>query len=142
MAGAARVAAYHPVGSEIDPRAAFEGTAPPLLPCFAPGEDRFSFRAGDPVGTGPNGIPQPHHDAAASIPDLVLVPLLGCDPGGQRLGQGGGHYDSVLPGLRKAGATLIGVGWALQRLPFPLPVEPWDVPLDGFASPEGLEMFR
>jgi 5-formyltetrahydrofolate cyclo-ligase len=44
--------------------------------------------------------------------------------------------------LREHGALLIGVGWAVQRLDTEIPDDPWDLPLDGFASPEGLEMFR
>ena len=61
---------------------------------------------------------------------------------GQRLRPCGGHFDRALPALRAAGTQIIGVGWAMQRIEGDLPDDPWDVPLDGFASPEGLEMFR
>ena len=37
---------------------------------------------------------------------------------------------------------LIGLGWKVQMLDEVIPADPWDVPLDGFASPSGLEMFR
>jgi 5-formyltetrahydrofolate cyclo-ligase len=30
----------------------------------------------------------------------------------------------------------------VQKLDQLIPAEPWDVPLDGFASPEGVKMFR
>jgi 5-formyltetrahydrofolate cyclo-ligase len=30
----------------------------------------------------------------------------------------------------------------VQRLDTEIPADPWDLPLDGFASPDGLEMFR
>jgi 5-formyltetrahydrofolate cyclo-ligase len=30
----------------------------------------------------------------------------------------------------------------MQRLTETIPSDEWDVPLDGFASPEGLELFR
>jgi 5-formyltetrahydrofolate cyclo-ligase len=43
--------------------------------------------------------------------------------------------------LKKSGARLIGVGWAMQRLTETIPADPWDVPLHGFASPDGLEIF-
>jgi 5-formyltetrahydrofolate cyclo-ligase len=100
------------------------------------------FRSGQYAEDCPVGGVQPPHQAKEVIPDLVLVPLLAIDPAGHRLGQGGGHYDRVLPALSAVGAMLIGVGWDLQRLDFLLPTDPWDVALDGFASPAGLEMFR
>jgi 5-formyltetrahydrofolate cyclo-ligase len=74
-------------------------------------------------------------------PDLVLVPLIAIDGSGTRLGRGKGHYDRALVGLKKSGARLIGVGWAIQRLVDTIPMDDWDVPLDAFASPEGVEVF-
>ena len=74
-------------------------------------------------------------------PDLILVPLVAIDWLGTRLGRGKGHYDRVLRPLRKGGARLIGVGWSLQRIEGVIPTDPWDVPLDAFASPDGIEYF-
>jgi 5-formyltetrahydrofolate cyclo-ligase len=74
-------------------------------------------------------------------PDLVLVPLIAIDRHGTRLGRGKGHYDRALTRLKKNGAKLIGIGWQLQRLVETIPADEWDVPLDGFASPDGLELF-
>ena len=136
------VGGYCAVGSEIDPSAALAAAKQIALPSFEPGADMFTFRRGPASAPGPHGIPQPPADADAIACDLILVPLLAIDSAGHRLGQGGAHYDRVLPALRAGGARLIGVGWTLQRLAIALPVEPWDVPLDGFASPAGLEMFR
>jgi 5-formyltetrahydrofolate cyclo-ligase len=70
------------------------------------------------------------------------MPLVAIDAAGNRIGMGKGHYDRALPGLRAAGARLIGCGWSFQRIDEPLTPDPWDVPLDGFASPDGLEVFR
>ena len=39
------------------------------------------------------------------------------------------------------GYRLIGIGWPLQRLSETIPTDEWDIPLDAFASPEGLELF-
>ncbi len=72
----------------------------------------------------------------------MLVPLVAIDRAGTRLGQGKGHYDRVLGELKRRGALLIGLGWAVQLIERSIPVDPWDVPLDGFASPEGVEMWR
>jgi len=35
----------------------------------------------------------------------------------------------------------VGVGWPLQRLTAIIPADAWDVPLDAFASPDGVEWF-
>ena len=143
---AGRVAAYHAVGNEIDPasvlKRAMEWGCTTALPAFVSADGPMIFRSGVVAETGPHGIAQPPHQAKAIIPDLVLVPLLAVDRHGTRLGQGGGHYDRALPALRDAGATIIGIGWAMQMIDGDLPVEPWDVPLDGFASPEGMTMFK
>jgi 5-formyltetrahydrofolate cyclo-ligase len=84
---------------------------------------------------------QPSRRHPVVDPDLVLVPLIAIDGAGTRLGRGKGHYDRALTRLRKSGARLIGVGWAIQRLTETIPADAWDVPLDGFASPDGLELF-
>jgi 5-formyltetrahydrofolate cyclo-ligase len=85
---------------------------------------------------------QPALDAPHVNPDLVLLPLVAVDRKGTRLGQGKGHYDRAAAELRERGALLIGIGWAVQMLDEEIPADAWDLPLDGFASPAGLEMFR
>lgn len=140
------VAAYFPMKDELSPlpalaRAWAMGKVA-ALPCFADRDSRMTFRAGDPVDPGPWGIRQPTGDAPIVSPDLVLVPLLAIDGLGNRIGMGKGHYDRALPGLRAAGARLIGVGWPFQRVSEPISSDPWDIALDGFASPSGLEEFR
>ncbi len=112
------------------------------FPAFANHNDNFRFLAGDPIETGPWSIFQPPLDSPNVFPDLVLLPLVAVDPQGTRLGQGKGHYDRVAGDLRSHGALLIGLGWDVQMLDFTIPTDPWDVPLDGFASPGGLTMFR
>ena len=138
----AGVGGYHAVGSEIDVGPVLALARSHALPTFDEDEEIFRFRSGPASAAGPHGIPQPPHDSPILECALVLVPLIGIDPQGHRLGQGGGHYDRALPALREAGATLIGVGWDLQRLDFALPHEQWDVALDGFCCPGRLEMFR
>ena len=145
-AGATVVAGYAPLGSEISPLLAMEEArsvgAIVAFPAFANPAKRFRFLAGDPAAGGPFGILQPKPTAPPVEPDLILVPLVAVDRRGTRLGRGKGHYDRVLAPLRRKGALLIGVGWALQRIGEDIPRDPWDVPMDGFASPEGVEWFR
>ena len=145
FAGVSVVAGYHPLGSEISPLPAMEEAravgAIAAFPCFSNPAKPFRFLAGDPLEPGPFGIMQPARRHPAVEPDLVLVPLIAIDGSGTRLGRGKGHYDRALVRLKKIGARLIGVGWAMQRLTETIPADDWDVPLDGFASPEGLELF-
>jgi len=139
---AGAVGGYHAIGNEIDVAPVLALAEHHGLPAFDEGLAIFQFRRGPASVRGPHGIPQPNAESPILDCGLVLVPLLAIDPKGHRLGQGGGHFDRALPALREAGATLIGVGWEMQRLDFDLPHEPWDVALDGFASPAGMEMFR
>ena len=137
---------YCPLPSEISPLPAMEaaaaGGAIVAYPAFADHQSNFRFLAGDPTESGPWACFQPPLDAPEVFPDLVLVPLVAIDRHGTRLGQGKGHYDRVLGKLREHGALLIGIGWRVQKLDEVIPTDHWDVPLDGFASPEGLETFR
>ena len=145
FAGVSVVGGYHPLGSEISPLPAMEEAravgAIVAFPCFTNPAKPFRFIAGDPLEPGPFGLMQPAKRHPTVEPDLVLVPLVAIDSSGTRLGRGKGHYDRALISLKKRGARLIGVGWAMQRLTEAIPADEWDVPLDGFASPAGLELF-
>ena len=146
FAGVSVVGGYCPLGSEISLLPAMEEArsvgAIVGYPCFSNPAKPFRFLAGDPLEPGPFGIMQPARRHPVVQPDLVLVPLIAVDGRGTRLGRGKGHYDRALVGLKKSGARLIGVGWALQRLADTIPADDWDVPLDAFASPDGLEVFN
>jgi len=145
FAGVSVVGGYCPLGSEISPLPAMEEAravgAIVAFPCFANPAKPFRFLAGDTLEPGPFGIMQPAKRHPVVQPDLVLVPLIAIDGTGTRLGRGKGHYDRALVGLKKSGARLIGVGWSIQRLADTIPMDDWDVPLDGFASPDGVEVF-
>jgi len=146
FAGVAVVGGYCPMRTEISPLPAMEEAravgAIAAFPCFADPAKPFRFLAGDPLEPGPFGLMQPAKRHPIVDPDLVLVPLVAVDGSGTRLGRGKGHYDRALARLRKNGARLIGIGWPVQRLADTIPADPWDVPLDAYASPEGLEWFR
>lgn len=110
----------------------------------ADGRLRFApWRPGDPLTHNRFGIPEPATAFESSLGpeqlDVVLLPLLGFDCHGQRLGMGGGYYDrSFAFRLDRAGPpVLIGIGYDCQQIPA-IPVEPWDVPLDVVATPSQL----
>lgn len=140
------IGAYCPLPDEISPLPALgvaqERGATIAFPAFAAAHLPFRFLAGEPVEPGPFFAMQPALGSAEVFPDLVLVPLVAIDRYGTRLGQGKGHYDRVLGDLKRRGALLIGLGWAEQLLDERIAADPWDVPLDGFASPEGVTMWR
>jgi 5-formyltetrahydrofolate cyclo-ligase len=138
------VAAYQPMRDEISPLPALararELGRQTALPTFAARDSRMTFRAGEAIEPGPWGLLQPPLDAEPLAPDLVLVPLVGCDRAGNRIGMGQGHYDRALAALRPK-ARLVGLGWDFQLLDEALAPDSWDQPLDAFASPAGLVEF-
>ncbi len=80
------------------------------------------------------GIAAPTPAAAQVMPDVVFAPVLAFDRRGGRLGQGGGHYDRTIAGLRAAKPVLVvGVAYAGQELP-DIPMEPHDEPLDAILT--------
>ncbi len=70
-------------------------------------------------------------DGPVVVPDVLLVPLLGFDRRGWRLGYGGGYYDRTLAALPQALA--IGCGFAVQELD-EVPVGPYDARLPLIAT--------
>ncbi|MBX7533497.1 5-formyltetrahydrofolate cyclo-ligase [Qipengyuania sp. 1XM1-15A] len=81
---------------------------------------------------GPFGLLQPSPDAPVVEPQVLLVPLVGFTAEGDRLGQGGGHYDRWLE--NREDVTAIGLAWDCQ-LAEELPVEPHDRRLDAVVTP-------
>jgi 5-formyltetrahydrofolate cyclo-ligase len=76
------------------------------------------------------GISEPVTDVtlrAADALDALLIPLLGWDRHGTRLGMGGGFYDRSLADSPQV--LKIGLAYATQQ-EASLPREPWDVKLD------------
>ena len=63
--------------------------------------------------------------------DLALVPGLGFDARGHRLGRGKGHYDRLLAGF--SGRT-VGVAFDFQVVAH-VPAEPHDIALDAVVTP-------
>jgi 5-formyltetrahydrofolate cyclo-ligase len=70
--------------------------------------------------------------------DIVLLPLVGFDSQGNRLGMGGGYYDRTFEIMRNTNnqkCLLIGLAYEFQQVPA-LPEDPWDVALDGVLTEE------
>lgn len=81
---------------------------------------------------GMYGIPEPAPDVCAPIqdarPDLILVPGVGFDLKGYRLGFGAGFYDRFLSGAQAPKAALYGLCYEFQIVEA-LPRDPWDIPV-------------
>ena len=69
-------------------------------------------------------------------PPALLIPLLGFDDAGYRLGYGGGYYDRTLAACAEK-PLAIGVGYAADRLATIHP-QPHDIPMDAIVTEEGV----
>ena len=111
------------------------------LPRFAHRQAPMEFAAhSDPYGesdleVGPYGLMQPLPEAAAVTPQVLFVPLLGFTAEGERLGQGGGHYDRWL--AEHPETVAIGLAWDCQQVE-ELPCEAHDAPLAAVVTPTRL----
>jgi len=98
------------------------------------------WKSGDPLQPGKFGILEPD-DAAPYVStidvDLLLVPAIACDRRGYRLGYGGGFYDRLLSDSAWATKPTIGITFATAYLD-QLPTDPWDLPLTGICTEDGL----
>ena len=87
------------------------------------------------MGTGPLGIPYPE-DSEVLTPDHVLLPMLGWDAAGYRLGYGGGFFDRTLASLPRR-PRVIGIAYELQYLATIHP-QPHDIPVDFVVTERGV----
>lgn len=102
----------------------------PALPVVIEKAHPLVFRAykpGDRLEKGVWNIPIPA-EGDPVIPDIVIAPLVGVDPGNYRLGYGGGFFDRTLGSL-PGKPLVIGVGYEMQRIPTIHP-QPHDIPMD------------
>lgn len=120
----------------------------PVMPDTGDPEEGLSFapwRPGEPLVTNRFGIPEPDVKPSARLPaeamDLVVLPLVGFDVEGNRLGMGGGWYDRTFAFRRTCAAPpwLVGAAFSIQQT---CAFEPqaWDVPLDAICTERSIHL--
>ncbi len=143
---ASHVALYAAADGELDPQLLAEvlhtrgkTLVLPLLHPFVPQQLVFQ-RYLPHMALQPNrlGVLQPELAMNEIVPlfqiDVLLMPLVGFDATGTRLGMGGGFYDRTLATLAAAERPrLMGLAHAIQQVPS-LPAATWDIPMQAIAT--------
>lgn len=150
------IALYLAADGEIDPSYLIENAwlsnKKVYLPVLSPIADRLYFArytANSTMKLNRYNIAEPDvHPGLwlkAQQLDLILMPLVGFDLAGNRLGMGGGYYDRSLSFklFRKAAYRpyLVGLAHQLQHIN-ELPHQPHDVPLSMIATEQQLHICK
>ena len=138
------LAGYMAMRTEIDPLAAMAAHQGPVgVPVIIGAGQALRFREWSPgcgMVDGAFGARIPGEGAWLE-PEVVIVPLVGFDARGYRLGYGGGFYDRTLAGLRARHPVLaVGFAFAAQELP-EVPIDQYDQRLDVIVTETGIRHF-
>ncbi|HEX3846402.1 MAG TPA: 5-formyltetrahydrofolate cyclo-ligase [Steroidobacteraceae bacterium] len=147
-----RIAVYLPFDRETDTSWLIEAAERRGIQVFVPvisdlRHARMRFHAHDgATRPGTFGIEVPADFVRTVAPrwlDLIVVPLVGVDARGGRLGMGLGFYDRAL-GFRRhrrwRGPRVVGLAFDCQRTDAAF-ADPWDLRLDSLATESGLLHF-
>jgi 5-formyltetrahydrofolate cyclo-ligase len=141
---ARRVAVYLAMGSELSTAPLIAHLKRRGIVVFAPVLQRKNLRFA-PLGPHTRrhalGMAEPlaHRALRADAMDVMVMPLLGFDADGHRLGQGGGWYDRTLSRCRFRPYRL-GFAFAAQQVEC-IPAEAWDVRLQAVATERRVHRF-
>lgn len=138
---------YSPSDGEIDPAplaaTLSTGATQTYLPRLSPFAGRPQLRFGDPASLAPGrfGIPAPSQGLRpAWTLSWVIVPLVAFSTAGDRLGRGGGFYDSSFAAHWPHQPFLLGLAYAFQGCA-PWASAPHDVRLDAVVTEAGVQCF-
>jgi len=144
---AVRIACYCSFNGEPDLTAVFRQLMADgcelALPVISESNDHLmtfhSWQAETSLGKNRYGIFEPLEtaDVPVSSLDIILMPLVGYDRFGNRLGMGAGYYDRCLENLRDQVKPLrTGVAYGLQEIS-PVDKNIWDISLHGVVNEHG-----
>lgn len=93
------------------------------------------WRPGNLLVSGAYNILTPDETAPLVIPTILLVPMMGFDPQGYRLGQGGGYFDRTIADLRAHHSIrVIGIAFDCQEVES-IPRQDHDERMDYIITP-------
>lgn len=131
-----------PFKGEPDPRFAIrhfrEHGARSALPVVVAKQAPLEFREwwpGVATSRGVFDLPVPEGSDVVH-PDALLVPPVGFDAGGYRLGYGGGYFDRTLASMQPQ-PLKIGIAFEICRMPTIHP-QPHDIPMDFIVTECGI----
>ncbi len=121
------------------------------LPKVFPNKKRgmwfLPYSGKESVQQGPYGILEPTAKISEAIRpsdlDIIFVPLVAYDQSGNRLGMGGGYYDTTLAQSHKNKQQphLVGLAYNFQQVPI-IPTQSWDKKLDAIVTPSYFRRFN
>ncbi|MDF1736875.1 MAG: 5-formyltetrahydrofolate cyclo-ligase [Minwuia sp.] len=145
-----RVGLFAGFGTEVDPdwlmRALTRRGAIVGLPVVVAPRMPLVFRRFQPgirFAISGFGIREPGPRVPTMRPDIVLMPLVGVDRRGMRLGYGGGFYDRTIRDWRNRGhrPLLVGMAYETQYVPM-VPTGSHDQVLDMLVTETAIRRFR
>jgi 5-formyltetrahydrofolate cyclo-ligase len=72
-----------------------------------------------------------------AVAKVLLIPMVGFDAQGYRLGYGGGYFDRLLASSEWQQVLTIGIAFDLALVP-KIPIDPWDQPLHKIFTESGM----
>lgn len=141
------IAFYLPIGGEVSCMPIIEYALSLGKKCYIPkvntekerAMDFLPYTGQDSVQKGTFGILEPVGDAEEAVApsklSLVFMPLVAFDGKGNRLGMGGGYYDTFFANFsKKKRPELVGLAYNFQKVP-EIPTEEWDLQMNAVVTP-------
>ncbi len=148
---ATQVLIYSPIRNEADTALLLEDALSKgkevLFPRCVPGKagimDLAACPASEALCQGTFGILEPDIKHCPALrgddlhPEMAVVPGVGFDRNGGRLGYGAGYYDRVLAGTEFKNTYLLGAAYGFQVVDN-LYADPWDQRLNAIVTEDGV----
>jgi len=146
------IASYLATNTEVDLLPMIKVCSDRRVPHFLPVTQKnhrllfHHYRCGEHVYPNKYGILEPalQQPRQAKFVAAIILPLVGFDAEGNRLGMGGGYYDRTLAFSRDINCRqrpiLIGAAYQLQKVDR-IHSNNWDIPLDAAVTEEGITLF-